>query len=171
VLVVAEAAPEVATPARVAVASMRLDAGRPLARAKHANYLVSLLALAEARAAGCDEALLLNHAGHVAEGATSNVFAVVDGVLVTPPLSDGPLPGVTREVVMECAVRLGVGVEERSLPVERLAELDEVFLTNSVVGIRPVVGILDRWEGARIPGPVTSMLIERYAELVREESG
>jgi branched-chain amino acid aminotransferase len=153
------------------VASMRLDAGRPLARAKHANYLVSLLALAEARAAGCDEALLLNHAGHLAEGATSNVFAVVDGVLVTPPLADGPLPGVTREVVMECAGHVGLRVEERSLVVEGLAAADEVFLTNSVVGIRPVLAILDGWEAAQAPGAVTSMLMDRYAELVREECG
>jgi branched-chain amino acid aminotransferase len=171
ILVVADRAPEDSPPARLAVASFRIDEARPLAFAKTANYLPSLLALDEARAAGSDEAVLLNRRGHVAEGATSNLFAVVDGRVVTPPLSDGPLPGVTREVVIECATRLAVPSEERSLTLQALAAADELFLTNSVVGVRPVATVAGRWHGASVPGPVTAALQAGYARLVSIECG
>ena len=169
VLVVAEPPPEDPPPARVAIASVRIDEGRPLAAAKTANYLTSLLALREARAAGCDEALLLNRLGHVAEGATSNLFVVRDQVLLTPPLADGPLPGVTREAVLECAALLGQRAEERPLTLGALAGADEAFLTNSVAGIRPVASVLGRWEAPALPGPLTAALAARYAKLVHEE--
>jgi branched-chain amino acid aminotransferase len=148
-----------------------MDEQRALAAAKTANYLPSLLALAEARAAGCDEALLLNHRGQVAEAATANVFLVARGVLVTPPLSDGPLPGVTREAVLECAHHLGLPAEERSFDLDALRQADEVFLTNSVVGLRPVAAVTECWDGRELPGPVTQTLAGRYRALVSSECG
>ena len=168
VLIVAEPAPPELPPARLLVASHRLDAGRALATAKTANYLLSLVALAEARAAGCDEALMLNHAEEIAEGATSNVFLVVGGALVTPRIEDGPLPGVTREVVLECAARLGLAAEERATGLHALSAADEVFLTNSIVGLRPVASVLDWWDAPALPGLVTSALTREYAALTRE---
>lgn len=171
VLVVAEPPPEDPPPARLAVASTRVYEARPLAFAKTANYLPSLLALDEARAARCDEAVLLNSRDYVAEGATSNLFAVVSGRVVTPPLSDGPLPGVTREAVLECAARLGLPAEERSLTLDDLAAADELFLTNSVVGIRPVAAIAGSWSAAASPGALTAALQAEYRRLVREECG
>lgn len=171
VLVVAEPAPAGPPPARLAVASIRVDEARPLAAAKTANYLPSLLALDEARAAGCDEALLLNRREHVIEGATSNLFAARDGCLLTPPLTDGPLPGVTREAVIECAARLDLPFEERSLTLEDLTAADELFLTNSVVGIRPVAAIAERWRAAEAPGLLTAALQAEYRRLVRSECG
>ncbi|MFN8583890.1 MAG: aminotransferase class IV [Dehalococcoidia bacterium] len=169
VLVVAEPAPDPAAPARLAVASTRVDERRPLAFAKTANYLLSLLALDEARRAGCDEALLLNRRDHVAEGATSNLFAVLDSRLVTPPLSDGPLPGVAREVVLECAARLGIATEERSLGLEDLSAADELFLTNSVIGLRAVSDVAGHWRPATVPGPLTIVLQDEYGRVVRRE--
>lgn len=171
VLVVAEPAPADPPPARLAVASIRIDEARPLAAAKTANYLPSLLALDEARTAGCDEALLLNRRDRVIEGATSNLFAVRDGRLLTPPLTDGPLPGVTREAVLECAARLDIPFDERSLTLDDLAAADELFLTNSVAGIRPVAAIAERWRGTAVPGPLTIALQAGYRRLVRLECG
>jgi branched-chain amino acid aminotransferase len=171
VLVVAEPAPPPPDPARLTVASLRIDEGRPLAFAKHANYLASLLALSEARGVSCHDALLLNRAGHVAEAATSNVFVVRSGALLTPPLADGPLPGVTREAILECAAAAGVPAEGRSLTLEAMQQADEVFLTNSVIGARPVTALIDRWEATQVPGPVTGLLARCYAQLVREECG
>jgi branched-chain amino acid aminotransferase len=171
VLVVAEPATEAPAPAKLLVASHRVDEQRALATAKTANYLLSLLTLAEARAAGCDEALLLNHRGHVAEAATANVFLVARDILVTPPLSDGPLPGVTREAVLECAHHLGLPAEERSLDLDALRQADEVFLTNSVVGLRPVAAVSECWDGRGVPGRITEALSKRYGALVREECG
>lgn len=171
VLVAAEPAPADPAPARLLIASTRIDEGRSLAHAKTANYLLSLVALNAARAAGCDEALLLNRLGNVAEGATSNLFAVVAGVLLTPPLSDGPLPGVAREVVLGAAHRRGIPAEERSLTLADLDIAAELFLTNSVVGIRPVASILERWSSTALPGPLTAALHREYQRLVRLECG
>ncbi len=171
VLVVGEPLPAPAGPARLALVSQRLDERRPLRGAKTANYLLSLLALAEARAAGCDEALLLNHRGHVAEAATANLFAAVEGVLVTPPLVDGPLSGVTREAVLECAAAAAVPVAERSLTLADLLSVDELFLTSSIVGVRPVSAVAGRWLAAECPGPLTSTLAAAYDRLVRSECG
>ena len=106
-----------------------------------------------------------------ADAATANVFAMVDGVLVTPPLSDGPLPGVTREAILECAASLGLRSEERTVGLDALAGSDEVFLTNSVIGVRPVAAIVGCWDASEAPGPMTAMLAKRYTGLIREECG
>ncbi|MSQ42335.1 MAG: hypothetical protein EXR65_04790 [Dehalococcoidia bacterium] len=171
VLVSAVPLPPAPGPARLAVASLRIDARRPLREAKTANYLPSLLALAEAREAGCDDALLLTHEGHVAEAATANLFAVIGGALVTPPLDDGPLPGVTREVVLACARSLGLAVEERSLTLEAIGAAHELLLTSSVSGVRAVRAVVGRWQAAVTPGPVTAALAAAYEALVRAECG
>ena len=171
VLVVGEPLTAPPGPTRLAVASQRLDQHRPLREAKTANYLLSLLALAEARAAGCDEALILNHRGHVAEAATANLFVAVDGVLVTPPMDDGPLPGVTREAVLECASASAIPVAERTLTLDDLASVDELFLTNSIVGVRPVSAVEDLWRAGERPGPLTAALAAAYDRLVRSECG
>lgn len=171
VLVAAEPLPPVPASARLGLAGVRLDEGRPLPHAKTANYLTSLLALAEARAVGCDDALVLNHQGRVAETALANVFAVIDGALVTPSLEEGPLPGVTREAVIECASALGISVEQRPLGLDELAAAAELFLTSSVVGVRAVREVAGRWQAAEVPGPLTSALAEAYERLLATECG
>ena len=172
VLVVAEPAAPAAAPARLAVASSRLDERSPLRAAKTANYLPFLLARAQARAAGYDEALLLNSRAEIAEASTANLFAVVDGRLLTPPLEAGPLPGVTREAVLECARERGLAVGERPLPLALLAGAAELFLTNSVAGVWPVVevaGAGEPWRAASAPGPLTAELAAAYAALIEAE--
>ena len=171
VLVVTEPRADPPAAARLAVASQRLDERRPLPGAKTANYLLSLLALAGARERGCDDALLLNHAGHVAEAATANLFAVIDGELVTPPLDDGPLPGITREAVLGCAAALPLRVSQRSLTLEQVLDAGELFLTSSVFGPRPVAAVDERWRAERCPGPVTASLSVAYERLVQAECG
>lgn len=170
VLVTAEPLPAPPGPARLMVATQRLDEQRPLREAKTANYLPLLLALREARAAGCDDALLINHRGHVAEAATANMFAIVGGTLVTPTLDDGPLPGITREAVIECAAAIELAAVERSQTLDQLIEASEVFITNSVVGVRPVRAVDGCWSAGACPGPVTSALDVAYRRLVRTES-
>jgi branched-chain amino acid aminotransferase len=171
VLVVAEPAPPDPGPAVLAIASQRVDRSRPLPRAKTANYLASIVALAEARHAGADDALLLHPDGDIVEAATANVFLITSGRLLTPPLAAGPLPGVTREAVLECARSLGLHAEERSLTPPQLGTVEEMLLTNSVVGVRAVSSVVDRWTGTHVPGPVTARLADAYCELVRAECG
>ena len=89
-----------------------------------------------ATARGIDEPLFLNTKGQVAEGATSNIFAVIDGEVVTPPVSCGLLPGVMRDFALRVT-----GAKERPLMPEGLMQADEVFLTNSLIGAMPVRSI------------------------------
>lgn len=122
--------------ARVVVAlGTRRNEHSPLARIKSLSTLDGVLARQEAARHGADDALLLNTAGRVAEASAANLFLVLDGALVTPPVSEGALPGVMRAAVLEA-----VAVVERAVTVEDLCRANEVFLTSSL-GVRPVIAV------------------------------
>ena len=125
------------TSMRLATATIRVTAHDPLAAIKSANKLEQILARAEAEERGADEALLLNLEGDVAEAASSNVFWITNGTVATPPLRNGALGGVTRDVVLELCRRNQVQVSETSLSRAELLGMDGVFLTNSATGIVP----------------------------------
>ncbi len=179
VLVTVQPVPEAPAPARALVArGTRVTADRALPFAKTVNYLGPLLALEEARRAGLDQALLLDLDGDVVEASTANVFALIGeagrkGVLVTPPLEAGALPGVTREAVLECARGLGLEAAERRLPLDHLLAAREALLTNSIVGVQPLAEVRDgeRSHQFEAPGPLTRALIEAYREAVARECG
>lgn len=105
---------------------------------KSLNYLNSVMAKREARLRGADEGLVLNLQGKVAEASVANVFAWVDGELVTPPTIDGALPGITRATVLEAARELGLRHTVRSIGHAELMRADEVFLTGSGARLVPV---------------------------------
>lgn len=135
---------------------------------KTCNYLPNIQGVRHALAAGAEEAILLNPAGLVAEGATSNVFAVVGGALLTPPLTDGILPGITRAVVLALAAELGVPARETPLLPFELRAADEVFLTSSVRGPIAVTTLDGLPIGDGREGPITARLRHHYvASLVR----
>ncbi len=134
-------------------------------RVKSLNYLTSVLAKREAVLRGADEALLLNGAGRVAEAAVANVFAVRDGVLLTPPAIDGALEGITRSAVCELAREAGVEVRETSLARIDLLAAEEVFLTGTGARIVPVRS-LDGEPIGPVPGPLTKSLSEEFRALV-----
>ncbi|MFM9049322.1 MAG: aminotransferase class IV [Actinomycetota bacterium] len=120
----------------------------PLAGVKSTSYMENVLALAEAHRHGAGEALMPDTGGRLCEGTGSNVFVVIDGRLMTPTLETGCLPGVTRGLVLEWS-----DAQEVDLPVEALADADEVFLTSSTRDIQPV----HRCDATSYaaPGPVT----------------
>jgi len=126
--------------------------------AKTGEHLFHVLAVREARSHGAHEALLLDGTGKVAEGASSNVFAVRGDRLVTPPLAAGILAGVTRGVVLDLCRDLGVPVREEELPLAALEEASEAFLTSTVREILPVIRIGARVVGDGRPGKVTERL-------------
>jgi branched-chain amino acid aminotransferase len=132
-------------------------------------YTDSVAAMIEARGSGADEALFLDTAGHCSEATASNLFAVVDGGLATPPVTCAALPGITRAVVMELATALGMRADERVLDPSDLNRADEAFLTSSLRGIAPLVRIDGRAVGAGTPGPITRALIAAYADAVARE--
>lgn len=139
------------------------------AQAKSANYINSILALAEAVDRGADEALLLDIRGFVAECAYSNVFFVTREGLATPSLDTGIFPGITRAIVLELARDHGLAVREELLDASLLQDAAEVFITNTVSGVLPVRAIGDRaFVG---PGPVTVQLVQWYWALVEREAG
>jgi aminodeoxychorismate lyase len=127
----------VLSPLRLTTASLRVPANDPLASFKTANKLVQVLARAEAEARGADEALLLNTDGYVAEATASNLFWLADGAVCTPPVADGALAGLAREVVLEICRTRNIPVRELHLKPDDLLRVDGAFLTNSVAGIVP----------------------------------
>jgi branched-chain amino acid aminotransferase len=125
----------------------------------------------EATNQGADEAVLCTESGLVAEGTVSNVFCVEDGRLRTPPLADGILQGVTREVVLDLARRDGLLTEEAQITPESLQEADEVFLTSTGMEVLPVTRVDGHLVGSGKPGVVTLTLRKRYQEFVRQTVG
>lgn len=142
---------------------------REIPQVKAVSHLPASLARREARALGADEALLTDQRGMVLEGSYSNVFAVVRGILVTPPVEAGILSGVTRAVTLKVASDEGLPVEERPLSVTELVEADEAFLTASTREIVPLVRVAGRTVGEGRPGSVTAALHEGYRAEVRRE--
>jgi branched-chain amino acid aminotransferase len=136
--------------------SMQMATDDPLTRHKTLNYWRKRIALAQASQAGSDDVLSLTPDGLICETCRANLFLVEGRRLITPSL-DGPLlPGVMRAVVLERARRLGIDVEERPVPLERVSTTNEAFLTNSLRGMLPIAQLLDRVLPA--PGPVTRQL-------------
>ena len=130
-------APPPATPARLVTAKVRRNDQSPAARLKTLAYLDNVLARAEARAAGADEALMLNTRGELACAAAANLFWIVGGRLFTPALSCGVLAGVARGQVLTQAAGRGVAVDEVRAGREALDAAEAVFVTNVLVGVRP----------------------------------
>lgn len=131
---------------------------------KSCNLLNNLLAVREAQARGAVEALMLNAEGDLAEGASSNVFLVHEGVVFTPPLDAGILAGITREVVLELLPALGIEGREVPLGVEALREADEAFITSSLREAAPIRTVDGRPVGDSRPGPVTRRILRAFRE-------
>jgi branched-chain amino acid aminotransferase len=134
---------------------------------KSLNYLNNILAKIEANNAECDEAVMLNAEGFVAECTGDNLFIVKEGQLLTPPLSAGALYGITRRVVLEIAADSGLKVGEPNLTRYDLFNADECFLTGSAAELVPVVKIDGRSIGNGKPGPVTQRLVTQYHALTK----
>lgn len=131
-------------------------------------YVNSALAKTEANELGFDEAILLNHDGHVSEGSGENIFLVLEGKLVTPPSSDNILMGVTRDTVIKLALNeLGIETVEMSVDRTELYLADEVFFTGTAAHITPILEIDHRPIGNRDIGKVTKELQRLYFDVIK----
>ena len=128
---------------------------------KAITLLANVLQRQQALDEGCAEAILLRD-GYVMEGAASNVFAVVDGVLLTPPKGNFILPGITRDLVVELAQANAMALEQRSTSLEELRVAEEVWLTSSMREVLPVVELDGRKVGNGQPGPVWARMNALY---------
>jgi len=146
----------------------RIDARTmPLQAKASANYANSALARIEALKSGYDEAILLNIDGKVAESSAENLFIVNDGSLITPPTTAGALEGVTRDSVLEIARQNNIKCEVADITRDELYTADEVFLTGTAAGIKPIIEIDKRTIGDGKSGIVTKELQRMYEEVVR----
>ena len=133
---------------------------------KSTALLPNVLARHQAAQAGATEALLIRD-GELTEGTSSNVFAVMDGVLTTPPKSRHILPGITRDLLLELARANAIAVEERGIAEEALARAQEIWLTSSTREIIPVTRLDSRPVGDGAPGPLWQRLhtlLQRYKD-------
>jgi branched-chain amino acid aminotransferase len=134
-------------------------------------YTDAIMALLEARRAGADEALFLDTDGHCSEATASNLFIWTGDVLMTPPVSCGALPGITRAVVLDLAAALGVKTEVDTCELDTLGTAAEAFLTSSLRGLAPLVRIGGRPIGRGSPGTLTRQLSAAYTALVAQQCG
>jgi branched-chain amino acid aminotransferase len=115
-----------------------------LSNLKVNNYLLYILAGRHAALNGADEAIVLNSAGRICEATSSNLFFISGKKILTPALSEGCVAGVMRRQLIGCLPELGFVVEEAGIPVEIPEQVEEVFLSNAIRGIRPLASIGDR---------------------------
>ncbi len=136
---------------------------------KSLNYLNNILAKIEAANSGCDEAIMLDSLGYVAECTGDNIFIVKDNHLYTPPQCMGTLRGITRDAVIEVAKRLRIGVHEHVITRHEVYISDECFLTGTAAEIVPVVMVDGRVIGSGKPSKTTLRLMGKFKEITKKE--
>ena len=142
-----------------------------MCRAKaNGQYMNSMLALREAQASGCDEALLLDTEGYVSEGSSENIFIVREGVLYTPEITSA-LDGITRATVMQLAADLGIKVVEKRITRDEVYIADEAFFTGTAAEVTPICELDGRKIGIGKRGPITGKLQTVYFDLVHGRDG
>lgn len=146
--------------AKVAVVPWPRNERGALAGLKTTSYAENVIAYEHAVARGADEAIFPNTRDNLCEGTGTNVFVVLGGRLVTPPLSSGCLAGVTRELLLE----LDLDIEERDVPITAMSETDEAFLTSSTRDVQPIE-VVDGRTLRAVGGPATTAAAEAFREL------
>lgn len=139
-------------------------------RVKSLNYLNNIMAKIEAHCAGCEEALMLNHKGDVAECSGDNIFIVKNGKLKTPPTDACLLEGVTRNVVIEICKELGLECVEAAFTRHDVYTADECFLTGSAAELIPVVCVDGRSIADGKPGKITKTILSAFGEFVKKDA-
>lgn len=153
---------------RAVLVSFPRNERSPLVFVKSLNFLENILGKKEAVASGADEGLFLNTAGHLCEGTVSNLFLLEQDTVLTPAVSSGLLPGITRAIVLQVAREAGFRVEECAVRPDRLFTASEAFLTNSLLEVMPLVTIGGRPVGTGRPGPAAQLLREQYRKAVKK---
>jgi branched-chain amino acid aminotransferase len=133
------------------------------------NYINSMLALREALDSGCDEAIMLDPEGYVAEGSAENFFIVRNGKIYTPDLTSC-LDGITRDTVFKLAADLGIEVHEKRISRDEVYISDEAFFSGTAAEIVPIREYDSRLIGSGARGPITAKLQSAYFDLVRGKS-
>ncbi len=153
----------------VVLCPYRQNTTEPICGHKTTNYYPRLLALTLARQKGAAEALWFTPDGQLAEGCISNVFLLKDSVLCTPSLQTPVLPGIARKTVCEIADSESIELVEKDLHIADVLEADEIFLTNVVMEVLPVIGVEKHTVGEGKVGPITAKLRARFLQTIEDE--
>jgi branched-chain amino acid aminotransferase len=157
--------PTQSRPLSAVIVGIRRNEHSPLSRLKTLNYLDNVLAQREAAERGADEAILLNTAGRLASAARANLFVLRGRTLLTPPSSEGVLPGIARAEVLAIAAELGIHAHEAPLERDALADADEAFLSNSLIEVAALGSIDGRAISDSLAGPLTVNIAVAYRRL------
>ena len=149
------------TPLRLTIFKADTKSTGILSNLKTNNYLLNTLAIQFAKDNGFDDALILNSRGNICEASSSNLFMVQKGVLFTPALSQGCVAGTKRRELLEILPGLGFQIEETIITKEMVFEMEEIFLTNAIRGIRPVICIDSTYYSRELTTMLTRLLKER----------
>ncbi len=141
----------------------------PLACTKTLTWAHNLVLLEDANRQGFDDVLLLNEFGELAECTSANIFLVKDGFLLTPPLTAGALPGISRKVILDACHRAGVPCREARVTVDDLKSASEVFISSSTREVQPISQV-DQ-QSFPVPGPLTQRVEELFAGYVHDYVG
>ena len=140
-------------------------------RIKSANYLNHILARKQAEELNSVDGIMINEQGAICDGTSSNVFLIKEGILSTPEINSYVLAGVTRQVVLRLADKMGIPCEERTLSTDEILQCDELFLTNTGWEILPVSHVDEQTIGSGLPGPMTESLRQEFRKSVDAEIG
>jgi branched-chain amino acid aminotransferase len=139
----------------------------PITYIKSLNYLENILSRLEAGQNGCDETILLNTSGYIAESSVSNIFMVKKRMIYTPSVDCGILQGITRKIIFEICEKQGIKYRQGKFTVEDLKTAEEIFLTNTIMGIMPVREIKGLFRTGKFE--ISRFISEQYEELISEE--
>jgi aminodeoxychorismate lyase len=146
--------------------SFRIPAADPISSFKTTSKILHVMARAEAKEKGADEALLINTNGEVAETASGNIFWIYQDKICTVPTGRGVLPGITRAVVLEICQSLGLQVNKRVIKPDALRNSEGIFVTQSALGIVPVTSL----DGESVtPSPLVDQIAQAYGEMLEKE--
>jgi branched-chain amino acid aminotransferase len=146
------------TPLRLTIYKGEMKSTGVLSNLKTNNYLLNTLAIQFAKANGFDDAIILNSRGNICEASSSNLFMVQKGVLFTPALSQGCVAGTKRRELLEKLPSLGFQVEETIITRDMIFEMEEIFLTNAIRPIRPVICIDNTYYSRELTGMLVRLL-------------
>jgi branched-chain amino acid aminotransferase len=168
-IVAASPAPDYPATVKVVTAPYARNEMGALTGLKTTSYGENVVALKYAKDHDAGEAIFANTRGELCEGTATNIFAVFDGSLITPPLSSGCLAGVTRSVVIEVCGREGVDISEEAVPLVELESAGEAFLTSSLRNVQAVASV-NGIELANAPGPITRTLAGGFQRYAKEQT-
>jgi branched-chain amino acid aminotransferase len=146
------------TPLRLTIYKGEMKSTGVLSNLKTNNYLLNILAIQFAKDNGFDDAIILNSRGNICEASSSNLFMVQKGVLFTPALSQGCVAGTKRRELLDILPSLGFQVEETIITKEMIFEVEEIFLTNAIRPIRPVICIDNTYYSRELTGMLVRLL-------------